>query len=68
MASSHKSHNPLPMFLSSVMSDGASQSVFELRILPVLILMETPDTEILIGNGILNRQNLIILGPKMAPK
>ena len=68
MAWSHKSHNPLLMFLSSVMSDGASQSVFELRILPVLILIETPDTEILIGNGILNGQNLINFGLKMAPK
>ena len=41
MASSH-SHKPLWMFLSIVMIDGASQSVLEFRIFPVLILIETP--------------------------
>ena len=55
------------MFLSSVMSDGASQSVLELRILPVRILIETPDTEILIGNGhiILKRALLRTDGPEV---
>ena len=42
MAAGHNSHNPLWIFLSRTMSDGASQSALEFKIFPFLIFKETP--------------------------